>query len=80
MLLAATAIGALAVSAKTPGEVVTRLATEPGQSLQSAELKPRLTAEGAEPLPMTREQFTKFINTGIARWRVVACESNIQPE
>ena len=70
----------LAVPAKTPGEVVTRLATELGKSLQSADLKQRFAAEGAEPLPMTREQFTKFIITEIARWRVVARESNIQPE
>lgn len=70
----------LAAPAKTPAEVVNRLATELARALQSAELKQRFATEGAEPATMTREQFAQFIATEITRWRKVALDAGIKPE
>jgi tripartite-type tricarboxylate transporter receptor subunit TctC len=70
----------IAAPAKTPAEIVHRLTTELTRALQSAEIKQRFAAEGAEPAVMTREQLTQFITTDIARWRLVAREANVQLE
>lgn len=70
----------IAAPAKTPVEIVNRLAAELTRALQSAELKQRFAAEGAEPAVMTREQLTQFITTDIARWRQVAREANVRLE
>jgi tripartite-type tricarboxylate transporter receptor subunit TctC len=70
----------LAAPAKTPNEIVTRLAAELTRALGSADLKQRFAGEGAEPSAMSREEFTKFIASEILRWRKVALEANIQPE
>ena len=70
----------IAAPAKTPDEIVNRLAAELNKALQSAELKQRYAAEGAEPAVMTREQLKQFITTDIARWRQVARDANVRPE
>ena len=70
----------IATPAKTPVDIVNRLASELNKALQSAELKQRFAAEGAEPAPMTREQLRQFIATDIPRWRQVALEAGIKPE
>jgi tripartite-type tricarboxylate transporter receptor subunit TctC len=70
----------IAAPAKTPVEIVNRLAAELNKALQSAELKQRFAAEGAEPAVMTREQLTHFITTDIARWRQVARDANVRLE
>ncbi len=70
----------IAAPAKTPADIVNRLATELTKALQSPDLKRRFAAEGAEPTVMSREQLTKFVSNEITRWRQVAREANIQPE
>jgi len=70
----------LAAPAKTPPEIVNRLAAELTRVLQSPDLKQRFAAEGAEPEAMSRDQFTKFVANEIARWRKVAREANVRPE
>jgi tripartite-type tricarboxylate transporter receptor subunit TctC len=70
----------LAAPAKTPVEIVNRLAAELNKALQSAELKQRFAAEGAEPAVMTREALKQFITTDIARWRQVARDANVRAE
>lgn len=70
----------IAAPAKTPADIVSRLASELTKALQSPELKQRFATEGAEPTVMSREQLTKFVSNEITRWRQVARESNIQPE
>ena len=70
----------LAAPARTPNDIVNRLATELTRVLQSPDLKQRFATEGAEPSPMTREQFTRFVANEIQRWRKVALEANIKPE
>ena len=70
----------LAAPAKTPNDIVNRLATELTKALQSPELKQKFAGEGSEPSVMSREQFTKFVTNEIVRWRKVAQDSNIKPE
>ena len=70
----------LAAPAKTPNDIINRLATELTKALQSADLKQKFAGEGSEPSVMSREQFTKFVNNEIVRWRKVAQDSNIKPE
>jgi tripartite-type tricarboxylate transporter receptor subunit TctC len=70
----------IAAPAKTPNDIVNRLAAELDKALQSADLRKRFAAEGAEPAPMTREQLRQFIATDIPRWRQVALEANIKAE
>ena len=70
----------IAAPAKTSVEIVNRLAAELNKALQSAELKQRYAAEGAEPAVMTREELKQFITTDIVRWRQVARDANVRPE
>jgi tripartite-type tricarboxylate transporter receptor subunit TctC len=70
----------LAAPARTPGDIVNRLAAELGKALKSAELKQRFAGEGAEPVAMTREQFSKFVADEITRWRQAARDAGIKPE
>lgn len=70
----------IAAPAKTPPDIVNRLAAELSKALQSADLRQRFAAEGAEPSTMSRDQFTRFVSNEITRWRKVAQESTIKPE
>jgi tripartite-type tricarboxylate transporter receptor subunit TctC len=70
----------LAAPARTPPEILNRLAAELTKALQSADLKQRFANEGAEPTVMSRDQFTKFVANEITRWRAVASEARIQPD
>jgi tripartite-type tricarboxylate transporter receptor subunit TctC len=70
----------LAAPAKTPPDIINRLATELTKALQSAELKQRFATEGAEPSVMSRDQFTGFIKNEITRWRKVAQDTGIKPD
>jgi tripartite-type tricarboxylate transporter receptor subunit TctC len=46
--------------------------------LAGPDLRERLSAEAVEPLPMSPEQFSRFIREDIARWTGVARERKIQ--
>jgi tripartite-type tricarboxylate transporter receptor subunit TctC len=70
----------IAAPAKTPGEVVSRIASELQRALQSAELRQRFAVEGAEPSAMSRDELARFVAAEIARWRKVAVAAKIQPE
>jgi tripartite-type tricarboxylate transporter receptor subunit TctC len=51
--------------AGTPADVVSKISRDVGQALGTPEMKERLTALGAEAMPMTSAEFTKFVNTEI---------------
>ena len=70
----------LAAPAKTPADIVNRLAADLGKALKSSELRQRFAGEGAEPSAMTREEFTKFVANEITRWRQAARDANIKAE
>jgi len=63
--------------AKLPAQVTQRLSTEINRALASLTFRQRLSAEAIEPMPMSPEQFGKFIQTDIARWRALARELRI---
>ncbi len=58
--------------AKLPAQVTQRLSTEINKALASHSLQQRLAAEAIEPMPMSPEQFGKFIQAEIARWSALA--------
>jgi tripartite-type tricarboxylate transporter receptor subunit TctC len=64
--------------AKLPGEVTSRLSAEINKALASRSLQERLSAEAIEPMPMTPDQFARFIEAEIARWNALAKERKIQ--
>ena len=70
--------GILAPS-KTPPEIIGRLNTEINRILGSDEMKPRLAEQGAEPVQMTPDVFSKFVRDEIAKWRKVVKERNLAP-
>jgi tripartite-type tricarboxylate transporter receptor subunit TctC len=61
--------------AGTPAEIVSRLNQRINASLESAELKGRLAAEGAIATPNPPETFGKLIASEIDRWRPVIRQS-----
>jgi len=64
--------------AKLPAEITSRLSAEINKALASRSLQERLAAEAIEPMPMTPQQFAKFIEAEIARWGAMAKERKIQ--
>ena len=63
--------------AKLPAEITRRLNAEINKALAAPALQERLSAEAIEPMPMTPEQFGKFIQADIARWSKLARERKI---
>ena len=63
--------------AKLPAEITKRLNAEIGKALATPALRARLSGEAIEPMPMTPEQFGRFIQADIARWSALARERNI---
>lgn len=58
--------------ARMPTPVTYRLNAEINKALASPALRERLAGEAIEPMPMTPEQFGKFIQADIARWSALA--------
>jgi tripartite-type tricarboxylate transporter receptor subunit TctC len=63
--------------AKLPAEITKRLNVEINKALASRALHERLASEAIEPMPMTPEQFAKFIQAEIAHWGALARERKI---
>jgi len=63
--------------AKLPAEITQRLNAEINRALAAPALRERLAGEAIEPMPMTPEQFGKFIQADIARWSALARERKI---
>jgi tripartite-type tricarboxylate transporter receptor subunit TctC len=63
--------------AKLPAEITRRVNAEVNKALAAPALQERLSAEALEPMPMTPEQFGKFIQADIARWSKLARERKI---
>ena len=64
--------------AKLPAEITSRLSAEINKALASRSLQERLSAEAIEPMPMTPQQFGRFIEAEIVRWGAMARERKIQ--
>jgi len=64
--------------ANLPAPIVSRLNEEINRLLASADFRDRLSSEALEPMPMTPEQFGRYIRDDVARWSNVAKERGIQ--
>ena len=64
--------------AKVPAAIVAKLNSEINAILGSEDMRPKLENQGAEPVLMTPEAFTKFVRNEIAKFRKVVKERNIK--
>ena len=63
--------------AKLPAEITKRLNAEINKALAAPALQQRLSGEAIDPMPMTPEQFSRFMQADIAHWTALARERNI---
>lgn len=66
--------------AKMPPEITKRLNDEINKALAAPELRQRLSGEALDPMPMTPDEFGKFMEADIARWSKLAKDRNIKLE
>ena len=66
--------------AGTPRAVITRLHAEIAKVLQQADIRDRLSKDGAEPVASTPEEFAAFIKAETAKWAKVVRDAGIKPE
>ena len=58
--------------AKLPADITQRLAEALRVGLQSPEVRRRIEHEGAQPMHQSPEEFARFVQAEIVRWREVA--------
>jgi len=66
--------------ANIPPAIVKRLNDEINRLLESPELRERLSSEALEPMPMSPDEFGRYIGDDIARWTRLAKERHIEIE
>jgi tripartite-type tricarboxylate transporter receptor subunit TctC len=64
----------------TPKHIVAKLHDTIARALQTAEMKEKLLAQGAEPSGNTPEQFAAFLKSEIVKWDKVIKDSGAKPE
>lgn len=70
----------LAAPGKTPPDIVNRLAETLRKALQMPQLKEQFAREGGEVVPMTQEEFAKFVFADVNRWRQIVKDSGMKLE
>jgi len=75
-----TAWYGVSAPAKTPRAIVDRLHAEIVRAVNSPDLRERLTTQGADPIHLTPEQYTVFIQNEIAKWAKVIKAAGIKGE
>ncbi len=68
------------VPKNTPADIVKKLNETVVSILEEPQLKQRLVAQGAEPIPMNVAEFTKFLKTDYDTWTPVVKESGAKAE
>lgn len=68
----------LLVPKGTPQAVVERLADETAKALADPELRKRIAATAAEPMPMSPPKFAAFLKDDVARWQGVIKANNVK--
>jgi tripartite-type tricarboxylate transporter receptor subunit TctC len=63
-----------------PREIVTRLHGEIACLLQAADVRSRLSGDGADPVGSSPEAFAAFLRAETAKWARVVRDAGIQPE
>jgi tripartite-type tricarboxylate transporter receptor subunit TctC len=66
--------------ANLPPDIVKQLNDEINRALAAPELKEKLSGEALDPMPMTPEEFGRYIREDIAKWTKLAQARNIQIE
>lgn len=66
--------------AKTPRDIINKLNQETVRILNSADMKDRLVRIGADPMPMTPEQFDNYIREEIVVSAKIAAAAGIKPQ
>jgi len=64
--------------ANLPPAIVKRLNEEINKLLESPDLRERLSGEALEPMPMSPEQFGRYMKDDIAKWSRLAKDRNIE--
>ena len=72
-------VGLLA-PAKTPRSVIDRLHAEVAAALNAPDLRNALEARGIQPVGDTPEEFGRFIQTEIAKWKQAVPQIGIKPD
>jgi tripartite-type tricarboxylate transporter receptor subunit TctC len=70
----------MAAPTGTPREIVAKLHAESVKAIASPDIRDRMSAEGAEFVGDTPEQFTAFIKSEIAKWGKAVKASGAKPE
>ena len=70
----------LAAPGKTPPEIVERLSEALRKAMQTPQLKQRYATEGAEPVPMSPQEFTRYVHNEVTRWRQVVKDAGLTLE
>ncbi len=70
----------LAAPGKTPPDIVNRLAETLRKALQAPQLKEQFAREGGEVVPMTQEEFAKFVFADVNRWRQIVKDIGMKLE
>jgi tripartite-type tricarboxylate transporter receptor subunit TctC len=70
----------LLAPAGTPPAVIERLNRETVRILESAEVRDRLLAQGAEPMPGTPEAFAAFMQDEMAKWAPVVKQAGVKAD
>jgi tripartite-type tricarboxylate transporter receptor subunit TctC len=70
----------LAAPGKTPPEVISRLSEALLKAMQTPQLKQRYATEGGVPVPMSPQEFTRFVHEEVARWRQVVKDVGLKLE
>jgi tripartite-type tricarboxylate transporter receptor subunit TctC len=70
----------MSVPTGTPREIVTRLHAQSIKAIAAPEIRDRMSAEGAEFVGDTPEQFTAFIKSEIGKWGKAVKASGAKPE
>ncbi len=68
----------LLAPAATPTAIVTRLNAEVAKILQSADVREKLAAQGAEPMPGTPQAFASFMREEMAKWAPVVKQAGVK--
>jgi tripartite-type tricarboxylate transporter receptor subunit TctC len=63
--------------AKTPKELMAKIAGEAGRALKGAEMQQRLATMGAVPAPNTPDEFASFIEADTAKWAKLMASAGI---
>jgi len=70
----------MSVPAGTPRDIVMKLHAEATRAIQSPDIRDRMSAEGAEFVGDTPEQFTAFLKTELVKWGKAVKASGAKPE